>query len=100
MDVDGYLDVFVTGGAGSGKTLVLKLLVEQIRRLGHDNLGKGVIVTTPTGVADRHIGGSTLHSTFPLPIERDRTETLRPMDGERLQKGPQKWRSVRPAYNK
>ena len=61
MDVDGYLDVFVTGGAGSGKTLVLKLLVEQIRRLGHDNLGKGVIVTTPTGVADRHIRGSTLH---------------------------------------
>lgn len=95
VDVDESLRIFVTGGAGSGKTFVLKLLVEQIRRLGHDDFGKNVIVTAPTGVAARLIGGSTLHSTFALPIEKGRTEALRPIAGERLQKERQKWRNVR-----
>lgn len=93
-DVVEPLHVFITGGAGSGKTFVLKLLVEQIRRLTHDNHGKSVAVTAPTGVAARLIGGSTLHSTFALPIEKGRTEALRSMAGERLQRERRKWHHI------
>ncbi|CAG5020627.1 unnamed protein product [Parnassius apollo] len=71
--------------AGSGKTFILRLLVEQISRLAHDNYGKSVIVTAPTDVAATLIEGSTLHATFALPIEKGRMEALRPMAGKRLQ---------------
>lgn len=66
---DKLLQVFVTSGARSGKTFVLKLLVEQIRRLTQNNRGRCVIVTAPTRVVARLIGESTLLSTFALPFE-------------------------------
>lgn len=89
------LRVFVTGGAGTGKTFTLKLVVEQIRRLSHDTNGKAVVVAAPTGVAARLIGGSTLHSTFALPIEKGKIETMRLLTGERLQRERQKWKSIK-----
>lgn len=54
MDVDESLRIFVTGGAGSGKTFVFKWL-------GHEALGKSLNVTAPTGVAAKIIEGSTRH---------------------------------------
>ncbi|KAK4631884.1 ATP-dependent DNA helicase pfh1 [Fulvia fulva] len=48
-------NTFLTGSAGSGKTVVLK---EAIRRLR--NQDKRVDVTAPTGRAAEHVGGSTL----------------------------------------
>ncbi|XP_045778745.1 uncharacterized protein LOC123876493 [Maniola jurtina] len=62
------LRLFITGGAGSGKSFTLKLLVEQIRRLSADR--HSVVIAAPTGVAARLVGGCTLHSTFSLPIEK------------------------------
>ena len=66
------LRVFVTGGAGTGKTFTLKIIVEQIHRLSHLPASRAVTVAAPTGVAARLIGGSTLYSTFALAIEKAR----------------------------
>jgi hypothetical protein len=51
---------FVTGKAGTGKTTLLKRLVERTR--------KNVVVVAPTGVAAVNAGGTTLHSMFGLPL--------------------------------
>lgn len=48
-------DVFITGGAGTGKSYVVEQFVSR-----HDN----VLLAAPTGLAARHIGGRTLHSLF------------------------------------
>ena len=48
-------DVFITGGAGTGKSYVVEQFVKR-----HSN----VLLAAPTGLAARHIGGRTLHSLF------------------------------------
>lgn len=52
--------IFLTGKAGTGKTTLLKYLVE--------NSFKNIIVTAPTGIAALNAGGVTLHSLFQLPL--------------------------------
>ena len=51
---------FITGKAGTGKTTLLKRVVEQTR--------KKVVVVAPTGVAAINAGGVTIHSMFGLPL--------------------------------
>ena len=53
--------VFVTGGAGTGKSLLLKYFV--------NNTTKRCIVVAPTGVAALNAGGQTIHSLFKLSFE-------------------------------
>ena len=50
-------NVFVTGSAGTGKSLV----IEHIKKVAHE-AGKSVCVTAMTGVAAANVNGSTLHS--------------------------------------
>lgn len=47
-------NVFFTGGAGTGKSTVLRAIVKELR-----NLGRHVEVVTPTGVAALNVGGTT-----------------------------------------
>ncbi len=51
---------FVTGKAGTGKTTLLKRLVERTQ--------KNVVVVAPTGVAAVNAGGVTIHSMLGLPL--------------------------------
>lgn len=51
---------FVTGKAGTGKTTLLKRIVERTQ--------KNVVVVAPTGVAAINAGGVTIHSMFALPL--------------------------------
>jgi hypothetical protein len=51
---------FITGKAGTGKTTLLKRVVEKTQ--------KNVIVVAPTGVAAINAGGVTIHSMFGLPL--------------------------------
>ena len=53
--------VFLTGKAGTGKTTFLRHIVE--------STPKESIVVAPTGVAAIHARGSTIHSTFGLPLK-------------------------------
>jgi hypothetical protein len=52
--------VFLTGKAGTGKTTLLKQIIESTH--------KNVVVVAPTGIAALNAGGVTLHSMFQLPI--------------------------------
>jgi len=54
-------NVFLTGKAGTGKTTLLKEIL--------DETDKNYIVAAPTGVAAINAGGITLHSLFLLPLK-------------------------------
>lgn len=56
-------NVFITGGAGTGKSYVLKKFIAAARAKE-----KQVLVCAPTGIAARNIGGITIHRAFHLPI--------------------------------
>jgi len=57
---------YVTGKAGTGKSVLLQYFVE--------NCGKSVVVVAPTGVAALNVGGQTIHSLFKMPFEIDLKE--------------------------
>lgn len=52
---------FITGKAGTGKTMLLKKIVSECRARG-----RNVVVTAPTGVAAKNAEGQTIHSLFRL----------------------------------
>lgn len=51
--------VFFTGAAGTGKSHVIKVIVDAIKKMKKEDL---LSITAPTGVAACNIGGTTLHS--------------------------------------
>lgn len=53
-------NMFITGNAGTGKTTLLKKII--------DSTFKNTLVAAPTGVAAINAGGVTLHSLFQLPV--------------------------------
>jgi hypothetical protein len=61
---------FVTGGGGTGKSFLIKLVTEMLRRTHPD--GEPVVLTAPTGVAAFNIRGSTIHRALGLPVENCR----------------------------
>jgi ATP-dependent exoDNAse (exonuclease V) alpha subunit len=58
----GY-NVFMTGGAGTGKSFILRKFIEK-----STEQGLNVMVTAPTGVAALNIGGITIHRSFNTPL--------------------------------
>ena len=50
-------NLFITGGAGRGKSHVIKELYDS-----------DTVLTAPTGIAALNIGGATFHSVFSLPV--------------------------------
>lgn len=62
--VHGGQSLLFTGGAGTGKSVLVRAVVQELRKKykdwGHGN--KAVGVCALTGVAALHIGGQTLHS--------------------------------------
>ena len=51
--------IFLTGKAGTGKTTLLKTIVEHTH--------KSMVIVAPTGIAALNAGGVTIHSMFQLP---------------------------------
>jgi len=54
-------NLFLTGKAGTGKTTLLRDLVQR--------KSKQMVVLAPTGVAAVNAGGQTMHSFFQLPFQ-------------------------------
>lgn len=52
--------IFLTGKAGTGKTTLLKEIIQ--------TTPKNVVVVAPTGIAALNAGGVTIHSMFQLPF--------------------------------
>lgn len=65
------LQVFINGGAGTGKSHLIKSIYYELSRLFAPFLANpddmSVLLTAPTGVAAFNIGGATIHSTFAIP---------------------------------
>ena len=61
--------IFLSGGAGVGKTCVLKSLYRALVKY-YNTEAVTVLLTAPTGKAAYLIRGSTLHSTFHIPANQ------------------------------
>lgn len=81
-------NLLVTGRAGTGKTCLLRALLERHA----DNI---LAVTAPTGMAAVNCEGQTLHGTFHFPVRRDvsKPTVLRKNDGwfSELEGWPPSW---------
>lgn len=65
--------VFFTGAAGSGKSHLLRVMIEFLRqKYGRDS----VFVTASTGIAGCNIGGTTIHSFAGIGLGKGSKETL------------------------
>lgn len=64
-------NVFITGGAGVGKSFLTKTIVNGLR-----DRGQTVRVTASTGVASSLINGQTLHSLLGLGLAQDPVDVL------------------------
>ena len=65
-------NLFITGGAGSGKTTLTRAIIENTQ-----TNGKKVASLASTGMAATLIGGQTLHSFFDLGIANSQEELER-----------------------
>ena len=64
---------FLTGGAGTGKTFTLQLIIDALR----EKHGAGhVFPTASTGIAASHISGTTLHWFSGCGLCKDRMDVL------------------------
>lgn len=61
-------NVFLTGGAGTGKTYVINQIIEHYR--SHD---VSIAITASTGIAATHIGGITIHAWSGMGIKEQLT---------------------------
>ena len=56
-------NIFVTGGAGTGKSYLLRRIVEELHQQK-----KQVMICAPTNAAAVLIGGTTIHRAFGFPV--------------------------------
>jgi len=64
LDNENPNSVFISGAAGTGKSHVLKFIIQTLQERGTKKFG----VCAPTGVAAINVGGSTLHSFFGIGL--------------------------------
>ena len=84
--------LFVTGGAGVGKSFIIRTVQEMLIRMEQQN---PILLTAPTGIAAYNIGGITIHSAFSLPVEHHKTADYIPLRAEKLQTLRYKFRNIR-----
>ncbi len=84
--------LFVTGGAGVGKSFLIRTIKEMlIRTQQHHN---PVLLTAPTGIASYNITGVTVHSGFSLPVEHRRSASYVPLKAEKLKQFRMKFKDI------
>lgn len=72
LDILEYSNLFITGGAGAGKTTLTRSVIDH-----YAAQGKQVARLASTGMAATLIGGQTLHSFFDLGIANSQEELER-----------------------
>lgn len=53
------VDTFVTGGAGTGKSALVRKVIHEF-----EQQGKNIVICAPTGIAAVNVGGTTIHKAF------------------------------------
>ena len=84
---DEPLYTFLTGGAGVGKSVLLRTLYQALLKYYTRGAGENpddiqVLLCAPTGKAAHNIGGNTIHSTFCIPVGRG--FAYKPLDMQQL----------------
>lgn len=75
------LKIYITGGAGTGKSLLISALYQSLIRhydmnLDRDLRSNSVMLCAPTGKAAFNIRGMTVHSAFHLPLNQTEINSL------------------------
>ena len=84
--------LFVTGGAGVGKSFLIRTIREMlIRNHLHHN---PVLLTAPTEIAAYNIGGITAHCAFCLPVEHHGAANYVPLKAEKLKQFRLKFKDI------
>ncbi|KNZ79614.1 DNA repair and recombination protein pif1, mitochondrial [Termitomyces sp. J132] len=65
--------LFFTGAAGTGKSVLLRKIIKELRDLWGT---EAVAVTATTGIAGVNIGGSTVHSFAGIGLGKEKAEVL------------------------
>ncbi|XP_062600070.1 uncharacterized protein LOC134261665 [Saccostrea cucullata] len=79
--------IFLTGGAGVGKSHLVRAIVQTINNSferNNQSQEMHVMVCAPTGAAAYNISGYTLHAAFHLPLNVKHSDDYIPLSGERL----------------
>lgn len=87
------LHLFLTGGAGTGKSHVFSIIKEYIER-AHMGAQNACMLVAPTGVAAFNIGGVTIHCALCLPVEHGSSTRYRKLSAERLHELRLLWKDV------
>ncbi|KAG2049871.1 hypothetical protein BDR06DRAFT_687421 [Suillus hirtellus] len=69
--VESGKNIFFTGPAGTGKSVLLRAIIKLLRREAG-----GVAITAPTGIAGMNIGGTTIHSWAGIGLGKESVEKL------------------------
>lgn len=94
MVVDERRNIFFTGAAGTGKSVLLRRIIVELRKK-HKKLGPQVVsVTASTGLAACNIGGMTLHSFAGIGLGEETVSQL--VDKiRRNRKANQRWKTTK-----
>ena len=89
---------FLSGGAGVGKSVLLKALYQALVKYFSHKAGENpdevkVLICAPTGKAAFNVGGSTIHSVFNIPAEQG--FSYKPLDMQQLGTFQSKFKSLK-----
>lgn len=84
------LHIFYTGSAGTGKSVLLRVLIKTLRNMYNN---EGVAVTASTGLAACNIGGITIHSFAGIGLGKGDPEQLL-KKVRRSRKHTQRWKTI------
>lgn len=78
---------FLSGGAGVGKSVLLRTLHQALLKYYNKNLGENLdnektLLCAPTGKAAHNIGGRTIHAAFGIPVGKG--FQYKPLDMQQL----------------
>ncbi|KAG2222751.1 hypothetical protein INT45_013115 [Circinella minor] len=82
--------IFFTGSAGTGKSVLLRAIIDSLREKYPD----GVAITAPTGIAACNINGSTIHSFAGIGLGQDPPMKL-VQKVQSNKKASERWRRTR-----
>ncbi|XP_064619484.1 ATP-dependent DNA helicase PIF1-like [Lineus longissimus] len=85
------LRLFITGGAGTGKSHTITACTQYLLRSSPQSLQ---ILTAPTGVAAYNINGITLHKALNLPVKHHKSANYQPLKGEKLADLRKLWKNI------
>ena len=81
------IHIFITGGGGVGKSFLIRIMIEWLRRCTVNIVGiDPVVVCAPTGTAAKNINGRTLHSTLRLPVQHGKEPSYTELSALTLKK--------------